>query len=217
MSITNGYATLVDVKAALAISDTADDTLLELAVESASRAIDGYTNRRFWQDPTAVSRYYAADAVWQPNPSTRVYSYNYVSCLTVDDISTSTGLVVKTDGDADGVFETTLTLNTDFYLSPVNAAADGLPWTYLELAPNTTAYWPSWTRGVEVTAKFGWPSIPTAVKQACLIQAARFFSRKNSPYGIAGSPELGNELRLLSTLDADVRVMLSQYRLAVIA
>ena len=50
MAITNGYATLAQVKAALRIpaDDTVDDTLLEMAIESGSRAIDGYTNRSFY-------------------------------------------------------------------------------------------------------------------------------------------------------------------------
>ena len=45
MAITNGYATLAQVKAALRISDDVDDSLLEMAIESASRAIDGHAAR----------------------------------------------------------------------------------------------------------------------------------------------------------------------------
>ncbi len=45
MAITNGYATLAQVKAALRITDSVDDPLLEMAIESGSRAIDGYANR----------------------------------------------------------------------------------------------------------------------------------------------------------------------------
>jgi hypothetical protein len=41
MAITQGYASLNQVKAALRITDTVDDTLLEMAIESGSRAIDG--------------------------------------------------------------------------------------------------------------------------------------------------------------------------------
>ena len=40
MAITNGYATLAQVKAALRITDSLDDTLIEMAIESGSRAID---------------------------------------------------------------------------------------------------------------------------------------------------------------------------------
>ena len=60
MAITNGYATLAQVKAALRISDSVDDSLLEMAVESASRAIAGHAARYFYSSGTAT-RLYAAD------------------------------------------------------------------------------------------------------------------------------------------------------------
>ncbi len=47
MAITQGYATLSEVKASLRISDNVDDSLLEVAIESASRLIDGFTARSF--------------------------------------------------------------------------------------------------------------------------------------------------------------------------
>lgn len=50
--------------------------------------------------------------------------------------------------------------------------------------------------------------VPGPVELACLIQASRWFKRKDAPFGIAGSPELGSELRLLSKLDPDVEVLL---------
>lgn len=53
---------------------------------------------------------------------------------------------------------------------------------------------------------------PASVKLATLIQAARFFKRKDSPFGIAGSAEMGNELRLQSKLDPDVAVLVSNER-----
>ena len=40
MAITNGYATLAELKAYLGIADTVDDTMLENIIESASRSID---------------------------------------------------------------------------------------------------------------------------------------------------------------------------------
>jgi len=45
MAITNGYCSLAQVKAALRITDEVDDGLLEMAVESASRAISTTTPR----------------------------------------------------------------------------------------------------------------------------------------------------------------------------
>ena len=39
MTVVNGYATLSDVKSALRIADSVDDSLLELSIEAASREI----------------------------------------------------------------------------------------------------------------------------------------------------------------------------------
>lgn len=169
MTITNGYATLNDAKTALGISDTTDDTDIEAAVEAASRQIDdvcGWPHRRFWQDGTVVQRTY------YPSDPRRAY---------VDDISTTTGLIVKVDQDGDGTFETTLTINTDFILEPVNAGADYpvRPWESIRLlTTGSLSTWPLITTGrpsLQVTAKFGWAAVPDAVERACIAQAKNVF------------------------------------------
>ena len=48
MAITNGYATLPEVKAELRLTTTVDDARIERAIEAASRAIDNATLRRFY-------------------------------------------------------------------------------------------------------------------------------------------------------------------------
>ena len=109
MALTNAYATLAELKAEsnIGAADTSYDTKLELALNAASRQIDGYCGgRRFWQDSTVVTRQFFAD--------------DSLTCM-VDDISTTTGLVVAVDNDDDGTFETTLTINTDFIVLPLNA------------------------------------------------------------------------------------------------
>ena len=63
MAITNGYATLADVKASLRVFDSIDDSLLETAIESASRLIDGYAARTFYSEGTATKNFAATD--WQ--------------------------------------------------------------------------------------------------------------------------------------------------------
>ena len=62
MAIVNGYATLAEVKAAARITDSVDDALLELAIESSSRMIDGYCERVFYTTGSAVTRYYSAES-----------------------------------------------------------------------------------------------------------------------------------------------------------
>jgi hypothetical protein len=61
LAVTNGYCTLADVKAALRITDTIDDALIENSINSASRMIDQYCNRYFYSTPAGEVRYYKAN------------------------------------------------------------------------------------------------------------------------------------------------------------
>ena len=193
------YATLIELKAYLRDSAAVDDVLLASSITSASRAIDKRCGRQFGLTGSAVARVYT-------------YAGECIdgrSALRIDDVQTTTGLAVVVDPGQDGTFETALTVSTDYDLWPWNAAADGKPWTHITLRPTAAARFPWTARGVQVTADFGWTTVPTIVKQACLIQASRFVLRREAPWGIAGSPDMGSELRLLSKLDPDVALMLS--------
>ena len=112
MAITNGYASLNEVKAALRISDSIDDTLLEMATESASRLIDGYAARIFYNAGTATRYYVAQD--------------DFV--VEVDDLANGT-VTITTAQDADGVFDTTWGTD-DYQLEPLNGVLDGIAWPY---------------------------------------------------------------------------------------
>lgn len=207
MAITNGYTTLNSIKTFLSISDNSDDTLLESLIESASRSIDKIANRRFYLDTNASARQYRA--------------YNEVLCF-VDDIGSTTNLVVALDEDGDGSFETTLTLNTDYLLDPLTAPALGRPYTNLTMV-NTTYTWPVFPGmfsnglrpGVQVTAKWGWPSVPDDIETACQILTADLYKRKDSPGGILGLGDLG-AVRM-SPLGRDVTAMVRAYRKEVAA
>jgi len=177
MAIVNGLATLTEFKSVLGIAaaDTTDDAELEDCVETASRDVEAYCGkgRKFWQDSTVVDRKYF--------PSN-------TACLYVDDISTTTGLVVKVDLDDDGTFETTLTIDTDFAVRPVNAAADYpvRPWTRIVLLGGALSGWQCLSSGrpfVQVTAKFGWSAVPEAVKRATLLQAKTLFKADDTTFG----------------------------------
>lgn len=55
-------------------------------------------------------------------------------------------------------------------------------------------------------------TVPAAVKYANMLQAARLWQRRHAPFGVAGSVELGSEVRLLDELDRDVQRALKRYR-----
>lgn len=196
------YITLTQLHAQLRVTDTNDDTAMGVAITAASRAIDYECNRQFG-GTTALARVYTAD------PCLDLEGYQ---ALAIDDVQSTTSLVVKTDLDDDGVYETTLTLGTDFILWPPNAAGNGLPWTHLVMLPRSTTYLPWTLSGIQVTALWGWAATPSVVTQAALIQAARFFVRRDSAYGVAGSPALGSEVRLQARLDPDVALLLTSVK-----
>jgi len=202
MAITNGYATRNQIKAALRIgtADNIDDDLIDNCAGAASRLIDGYCNRKFWSVGSATSRVYTAEDDY------------YCS---IDDIA-GTALILKTSSLADGVFDVTWTV-TDYQLEPLNGNLDGLTWSYDKiravgdyLFPNVNANYGSQAL-VQVTAIFGWPSVPEPVTQATIIQASRLFKRYDSPLGVAGFGDMG-AIRVSRALDPDVAQLVEPYR-----
>ena len=173
-----------------------DDASVSLAIATASRAIDDRCKRQFGRVPVAEARSYIPRA-------SRARSGWLVP---IDDLMTTTGLLVAVDVDGDGIAETVVTA---YRLRPVNDVAKGRPWTEL-LIPSAVV--PLVAGAVQLTALWGWPGVPDSIRQACLLQASRLLARRDAPFGIAGSPETGSEMRLLSTLDPDVRVSIEPYR-----
>lgn len=201
MAIHADYCTLADLKAQLRITDTTDDAYLSLVITGASRAVDQFCNRPFGLTGSAVQRLYT----WHGD------QVDGKQALAIDDLMTTVGLVVTADTTGTFTYTTTLVLNTDFDLYPYNAIADGVPFTHIVRRDTSTQPWPApqdRARAFSVTGNWGWTTVPSQVEIATLIQASRYFVRRDSPYGVAGSPDLGNELRLQSMLDPDVRVAL---------
>ena len=202
MSINQGYATRNQVKAALRIgtADTLDDDLIDNCVGAASRLIDGYCNRRFWQSGTAEARVFQAEDSF------------YCS---IDDIA-GTALTLKSSTQADGTFDLTWKVS-DYQLEPLNGNLDGLTWSYDKIRAVGDYLFPTVNANygeqalVQVTAVFGWPSVPEPVTQATIIQASRIFKRYDSPLGVAGFGDLG-AIRVSRFLDPDMAQLVEPYR-----
>lgn len=192
MAITNGYATLTQIKASLNITDNADDDLLELAVETASREIDAACERQFFQ-----------------TSATRIYTPRDSYVTEIDDLVTLT--TIKTSSAADGTFDTTWT-STDYQLEPLNGLTGGIevPYNAIRAVGAYTFPRSGGEATVQVVGTFGFSAVPTAIKQATVILAARVFKRNDSPLGVAGYGELG-AVRV-SKLDPDVEAMIMPYK-----
>lgn len=157
---------------------------LETWCTAASRAIDKRTNRQFGRVDAAVARTYRRPAAYSSTLG--------LWLVEVDDVQDPTDLTVG--GVAYGAVGVTLL--------PDDAPERGRP--YERLGFDTYPDGP-----VVVSALWGWSAVPAQVVAACKLQVSRWSARRDSPYGIAGSPADGSEMRLLARLDPDVSTTLA--------
>lgn len=184
MAITNGYCTQNELKSFVGIptTDTADDSLLDDAINAASRQIDAFCGRIFYAEGSASARKFFTDDLYR---------------LRVDDISTTDGLVVKYDDDDDGTYEVTVSAS-EFQLLPINGVVGGItgnPFYIIELISDGSNEWPldysSNRPRAEITAKWGYAAVPEQIRQATLMLASELFAMRNAPLGVAGVGDFG--------------------------
>lgn len=195
MALTNCYTTLAELKASLGITDNVDDTALEAAITAASRMIDDYTERFFYRDGTAQA------------PVSRYYTPQDIFVLMIDDIYQITEVAI--DAAFDQTYSTVFA-TSDYLVEPVNAPRKGWPYTRILATGSYILPYPL-PQSVRVKGIWGWNAVPSEIAMATLLQASRLFARRQSPFGIAGAPDLG-VVRLSSRLDADVEVLCKPFR-----
>ena len=176
------YVSAADLRAALRIDEAGDDDMLGLDVTAASRAVDKACRRQFGQVASAEARTYEVEC---DRSRGRWFAV-------VDDVQDLTGLEVLLD-DVD--------VTADVSWLPLNAAQLGRPYTRIVLPSSGTT--------LEITALWGWTAVPDEVRKATLLQASRFSARRDTPFGVAGSPDMGSQVRLLDRVDPDVAVVIA--------
>jgi hypothetical protein len=186
VTITHGYATVLEFKDHLQDNRLDDnDEAVERVIEAASRIIDGATQRRFWADEF---------------PSSRLFRATPYTALFVDDYVELVSVTPETDI---GVLGTAYP-STDYRAGPLNAAVQGWPYSHIE---GSFSSW--WSNMISVEAVWGWPSVPKAITQACLMMSARLYKRREAINGTLGFDEFA--LRLSNT-DPDVASLIAPYR-----
>jgi BppU N-terminal domain len=198
------YVEAEELKSTLGISGMsfADEDIQD-AIGAASRAVDGFTGRRFWKDAaTTTTRTYVSEQ-WFP--------------LLIDDlVQLGAGGVVVNGAP--------WTQGTDYLLAPYNAPTDGRPWSaIMPVLPSATLqrwYGPPvfdssyWRMTVTVQGQWGWPSIPQPVVEATRIEATRLLRRtREATFGVVGIGPEGSAVRL-PTVDPDVALLLAPFKLS---
>lgn len=172
------YCTLEQVKSALSLPTphTSNDETLETVIEAICRAIDE-----------------ACDTQFFASSQTRYFTAQYFGALLVDDLLAVTTL--KTDGDGDGVYETTWSA-TDYLLEPYNAPLASSPRPYYQIRQRTggTYSFPiGVARGVELAASYGFCATGAHPKQVEIVsirETVHHFHAIRSPFG-SGGPGAG--------------------------
>jgi len=157
--------------------------------------VDDYTGRFFYRDGTSaapVTRYYTAQDWWTCN---------------LDDFVSLTQ--IATDDNFDQTYSTVWDVS-DYMTEPINNPRRGWPMNRL-LAIGAYIFPYNLPQSVRVQGVWGWTSVPAEIAMATKIQASRLFIRRQSPFGIAGTPELGT-VRLTSRLDPDVEALIRPFR-----
>lgn len=182
MAIGDPYNTREQFKAVLEITSDDEDDWIDTCLRGARAAIEARTWPTFWKTPTAETR--TIDVTGKVLP-VRTSTYSCMKVLLRDGIASSAGFAVSGYGSA--------------RLGPSSSVADGRPYDTIIL-PWGSSFGTYGT--LDVTAQWGWPEVPDDIVWAHQMQSNRYYRRKGSPEGIAGSAEWG--LTRIPALDPDV-------------
>jgi len=204
------YVSAAEVASWMGVFDADDDVALELAAATACAEVDEFCGWSF--DQSAAS---ATARVYEATDTLTVY-------LRDGGFWDTASLVVRTDDNADGVFETTWTAGTDYFLVPSNSIWRGVSgFPFYEIRATGTKSFPV-SQGrrhvhdpltpfrrplVQVTAKWGWATLPSAVKQVAMLRAAQLGTRRDNRLVL--NPETGFRA---GGWDRDWELLLDRYR-----
>lgn len=166
------YTSVPEMKDRLKTMSSEQDENLGRAVDAAHVGVDDYCYRTFTLAGSATPRVFVRDAdkPW---------------IVDVDDISSTSGLVVADTGAT----------YTQYELTPLNGLGpNGRAWPYTRISLATGHFAASTTNvtaTVTITARWGWLTVPPPVRDACRILAGDLFAMNKNRFGVAGVSEMG--------------------------
>jgi hypothetical protein len=183
MAIGDPYNSLAEFKSYLDITNSDEDTWITKCLNGARLGIERRSGwPTFWKAATPVKR--TIETAGRVVP-VRQAAYQYTKLLLREGIASATGFVVTGYGTA--------------ALIQPELIAEGKPVDSIKL-PYFATFGTLGT--IDITAQWGWPEVPADITWAHMMQSHRYYRRKGSPEGIAGSAEWG--LSRVPRLDPDV-------------
>jgi hypothetical protein len=178
------YIGLEEFKDRLGITDTADDFQAQIAIGSASQAINEHCGRHF-----------------NRITETRTYQPHNIWLLDIDDAVPGSAITVNLDLQGNGVYSTPLVQNVDYILrygnNLFNQNVLGIARPYRQLQIIQTGNWLPFTwpfarlDRVQINTTWGWSQVPSPVVQGTFLLAADLFKLKDAPWGVAGMTDFG--------------------------
>lgn len=169
------YVSVADMVARLGGRvDPAAAPLIEDAINEACAAIDVHCGQSFATSTVATPR------IYQPTCGDVAY---------VDPFWTTSGLIIETDVDDDGAYETPWAA-TGYETVQFGGDRAGMLNAPYDTIRALTGRFPTGgrrTRTLQVTAKWGWAAAPTPIAAATKIVAHDLWKRKDVAFGIATS------------------------------
>jgi hypothetical protein len=210
------YATIADLKNTTGKKGSDQDSTLELLLEAASRWCDDFCNRKrdgFVALTTATARIYTGSG------TTAMWIHECVSVTSVAVKQAVNDATYTAWAATDWLAATGRPENPDYNSTPydmilVNPVGDQSHFLDGRFTAMRGFRPESNERGrgaptVQVTAKWGYATtVPAAVKQATLIQAARWFKRGESAWADAVSSTDFQQLLFRRDIDVDAKLLL---------
>lgn len=192
------YATPAEYRAAFDRTSTDKDTDIQKDLVAISRYLDGKLRRFFSADAAPVARTYIPE-----EPSTGIW---------INDLA-AVPESVKVDTGRNGKFETELLHQADYDLLPLNAdkGPEPWPWERIELTQYGLYHGFTPAERVQVTAKFGWPQVPEAIRSATIHLTA--ILRLESPRATRRISELGDAIESSADAQSIIAKLTDQYKI----
>lgn len=180
------YISRVEIKSILGITTSDEDSMIDRCCMGATKAIDRRSGwRSFWLTGTQTRTVSTHRRVVPVRES----GYQYLKLLL------PMGIVTTDVFEVPGYPQAT-PLDTDELNEGRPVDSIRFPW-----GTSFGSY-----GEVDIITQWGWPTLPDDIQLAAQLQTLRYYNRKGSPGGAAGSAEWG--IVTIPRLDPDVRAIL---------